>query len=157
MGRAYLRRRDGLTQQGLTLDLEKPLPAVNDPDAAPYWRAAKEHRLALQWCGACSTYLYPPGPACPLCGGAEVVYRDLGARITGRLYSYIVTHRAFVPGFAKDAPYVVALAEVDQASRAKLLANLVSCKPEEVRIGMPLTMVWEDRTGEVSLPQWAPG
>jgi hypothetical protein len=138
------------------MDLEKPLPAVNDPDAAPYWQAARQHRLALQWCGSCSAYLYPPGPSCPLCGGDEVSYRDLGSDITGRLYSYIVTHRAFVPGFARDAPYIVALAEVDQALNAKLLANLVGCAPQDVRIGMPLRMVWEERTAEVALPQWAP-
>lgn len=138
------------------MDADKPLPPVNDPDAAPYWQAAREHRLALQFCEPCRAYLYPPGPACPRCGAPDVPYRDLGRDVCGTLYSYIVTHRAFVPGFAKDAPYIVALAEVDQAAGTKLLANLLECSPAEVRIGMPLRMVWEDRTPEVTLPQWAP-
>lgn len=138
------------------MDAEKPLPAVNDPEAVPYWQAAKAHRLALQWCSACDAYLYPPGPACPHCGSLDIAWRDLGARITGKLYSYIVTHRAFQAGFAKDVPYVVALAEVDQAKGAKLLANLHDCAHDAVRIGMPLEMVWEDRTHAVSLPQWRP-
>jgi uncharacterized OB-fold protein len=129
---------------------------VNDPDARPYWAAAKRHELALQKCASCNVFLYPPGPACPQCGGMDIPYVMLGNRITGMLYSYIVPHRAFVPGFQKDAPYVVALAEVDQAGGAKLLANLVGCSPADVKIGMKLRMVWEDRTPEASLPQWAP-
>lgn len=138
------------------MDLEKPLPPLQDADAWAYWQAARKHELALQKCASCNAFLYPPGPACPRCGAPEVAYVMLGTHVTGRLYSYIVTHRAFVPGFQKDCPYIVALAEVDQAGGAKLLANLVSCKPEDVRIGMRLRMVWEDRTPEVSLPQWAP-
>jgi len=127
---------------------------MQDADARPYWEAAKTHRLALQCCTKCKVFLYPPGPACPHCGGIEISYRDLGARITGKLYSYIVTHRAFVPGFSDEVPYIVALAEVDQAGNIKLLANLINCKPEEVRIGMPLKMVWQERTQEISMPQW---
>jgi len=59
-----------------------------------------------------------------------------------------------VPGFSDEVPYIVALAEVDQAGNIKLLANLINCKPEEVRIGMPLKMVWQERTQEISMPQW---
>ena len=136
------------------MNLEKPLPNMQDADALPFWNAAKEHRLALQWCGQCSGFLYPPGPACSRCGGIEVPYKDIGQQVSGRLYSYIITHRAFVPGFSEEVPYIVALAEVDQAGNTKLLANLINCAPENVRIGMRLRMVWEDRTPEVSLPQW---
>lgn len=138
------------------MNAEKPLPNLQDADALPYWTAAKAHRLDLQRCGQCNVFLYPPGPACPHCGGVDVPYREVGRQVSGRLYSYIVTHRAFVPGFADDAPYVVALVEVGQAGNIKLLANLINCAPENVRIGMPVRMVWEDRTPEVSLPQWEP-
>ena len=138
------------------MDTEKPLPDTKNPDTAPYWAAAKAHRLSLQKCEQCRAYLYPPGPACPTCGNADISFGDLGPDITGRLYSYIVTHRAFVPGFGNETPYVVALAEVDQAGGAKLLANLVNCAPADVRIGMPLRMIWEDRSADASLPQWIP-
>lgn len=81
---------------------------------------------------------------------------DLGKQVSGNLYSYIVTHRAFVPGFAEKVPYIVALVEVEQAGNAKLLVNLINCAPESVRIGMQLRLVWEDRTPDVSMPQWEP-
>lgn len=136
------------------MNQEKPLPNMQDADALPFWSAAKEHRLALQWCKQCSTFLYPPGPSCSHCGGLEIPYKDIGRQVTGNLYSYIVTHRAFVPGFSEDVPYIVALVDVDQAGKVKLLANLINCAIEDVRIGMRLRMVWEDRMPEVSLPQW---
>ncbi|OGA47609.1 MAG: hypothetical protein A3F74_23000 [Betaproteobacteria bacterium RIFCSPLOWO2_12_FULL_62_58] len=138
------------------MDLEKPLPSLQDADALQFWQAAKEHRLALQWCSTCKSFLYPPGPACALCGAIDIVYKDIGREVTGSLYSYIITHRAFVPGFATNVPYVVALAEINEACNMKLLANLINCAPEKVRIGMQLRMVWEDRTPEVTLPQWEP-
>lgn len=138
------------------MDTEKPIPSLTDSDTLSYWRAAKEHRLALQHCGHCDKHLYPPGPSCPVCGSPDVHYRDMGSDITGRLYSYIVTHRAFVQGFAKDAPYIVALVEIDGLPLTRILANLNNCSVERVKIGMPVKMVWEDRTPEVSLPQWEP-
>jgi len=137
------------------MDQPKPLPNMQDADALPYWNAAKAHRLDLQCCPQCNVFLYPPGPTCPHCGGFDVPYNELGSLISGQLYSYIVTHRAFVPGFSDEVPYIVALVEVEQAGNIKLLANLINCKPENVRIGMPLKMVWEDRTPEISIPQWA--
>jgi uncharacterized OB-fold protein len=80
----------------------------------------------------------------------------MGEHITGHVYSYIVTYRAFVQGFAKDAPYVVVLVELDKMPNTRILANLNNCSIHQVSIGMQVRMVWEDRTPEVSLPQWEP-
>lgn len=132
----------------------KPLPAVLDPDARTYWSAAKQHRLSLQQCDRCSSFLYPPGPACPVCGAAQLTYKDLGSNITGKVYSYIVPHRAFVSGFAEEAPYAVLLVDVDQAPGVKILANLVNSSWQSAKIGMSVRMVWEDRTSDVAIPQW---
>lgn len=136
------------------MNSEKPLPVVSDPDAAPYWAAAKRHRLSLQQCDQCHSYLYPPGPACARCGSAAISYKDIGDEIAGRVYSYIIPYRTFVSGFDTDAPYVVALVDLNCVPNVKILANLINCPPDEVRVGMSVRMIWEDRTAEVTLPQW---
>jgi len=136
------------------MNSEKPLPLVSDPDGAPYWAAAKRHRLSLQQCDQCHSFLYPPGPACPHCGSSLISYNDIGSEVTGRVYSYIISYRAFVAGFSDDVPYVVALVDVDGVPDVKILADLIDCRPDEVRIGMPVHMTWEDRTEDVTLPQW---
>jgi len=38
----------------------------------------------------------------------------------------------------------------------RLLTNLVGCKPEEVKIGMPVEVTFEDATAEVSIPLFRP-
>ena len=37
-----------------------------------------------------------------------------------------------------------------------MLSNIVDCKPEDVKIDMPVQVTWEDITPEFSLPQFKP-
>ena len=37
-----------------------------------------------------------------------------------------------------------------------MLSNVVDCKPEDVKIDMPVQVTWEDITPEFSLPQFKP-
>jgi len=138
------------------MNTPKPVPALSDPDAQTYWSAAKQHRLSLQQCDHCRSFLYPPGPACPICGAADLTYKDLGSNVTGTVYSYIVPHRAFVAGFADEAPYAVLIVNVEQAPGVKILANLVNSPWQSAKIGMSVRMVWEDRSSDVTIPQWEP-
>ena len=57
-------------------------------------------------------------------------------------------------GFRDTLPYVMAYVELDEGVR--LLTNLVGCKPEEVKIGMPVEVTFEDATAEVSIPLFRP-
>jgi uncharacterized OB-fold protein len=72
------------------------------------------------------------------------------------VYSYIVNHHAVVPGFQDEAPYVVALVELDEQKGLRLTTNMVGCKPEEVKVGMPVEAVFEDVTPEVTLIKFKP-
>jgi uncharacterized OB-fold protein len=60
-----------------------------------------------------------------------------------------------------DPPHVVALIDLDEGVR--MMTNLVrdedgfpSLAPEEVRIGMPVRVVFHDVTEEITLPKFAP-
>jgi len=37
-----------------------------------------------------------------------------------------------------------------------MLSNVIECKPEEVKIGMPVTVVFDDVSPEFSLPKFKP-
>ena len=37
-----------------------------------------------------------------------------------------------------------------------MLSKVVDCKPEDVKIDMPVQVTWEDITPEFSLPQFKP-
>jgi hypothetical protein len=60
---------------------------------------------------------------------------------------------AFDLGFKEDLPYVVALVDIEEGPR--FLSNIRGCPPEEVEIGMPVALSWEDRNG-YRLPVFRP-
>lgn len=132
---------------------EKPIP-LKTQDNQEYWDAADQHELKLQKCSACSTFIHPPGPACPTCGSPETEWELLGSDITATVYSYIVSYRPFLPGFQHDLPTVITVAALDTAPDVKIMANIIECDPADVEIGVPLKMTWVDITDDRALPQW---
>lgn len=135
----------------------KPVP-LDDNDQRPYWHAASQGRLVLQRCAGCGRHVHPPAPGCPYCGGADLVWDDLGSEISGHVYSYVVVHRPFLRSFIDDVPYVVALVELDGVDDiVRVTGNILGLEnPSDVEIGMPVRMLWEDRGEGVTVPQWEP-
>jgi acetyl-CoA acetyltransferase/uncharacterized OB-fold protein len=90
-------------------------PPVTDLDSAAWWEAIGEHRVALQRCGACGRYRFPPGPLCGWCGSEQVSTVDVSGG--GTVYSMVVAHVAVSPGYRGELPYTVATVELDEGPR----------------------------------------
>lgn len=132
---------------------EKPIPLKN-LDNAPYWDAADRHELALQKCNSCGKYAHPPGPSCAHCGSQDVTWDNLGSDIQGTVYSYIVSYRPFLPGFQHDIPLVIAVIQLDSAPDVTIIGNVLQVTADDLTIGTPVKMVWQDITEDRALPQW---
>lgn len=132
-------------------DAAKPLPTA-DEDSRGYWEACRKHELQIQHCDACDYYIHFPRPRCPRCGSATLSWKRVSGR--GTVYSFVVTHHVVTPGFAPDKPYVVAWVELPEQRALRMLTNIVESPPEAVRLGMPVEVVFEDLTPEISLPQF---
>ncbi|MGM9923079.1 MAG: Zn-ribbon domain-containing OB-fold protein [Bacillus sp. (in: firmicutes)] len=135
------------------MSYQKPIPLKNQ-DNAPYWDAADRHELVLQKCETCGEYSHPPGPACAKCGSTELSWESQGSEINGTVYSYVVSYRPFLPGFQDDLPLIIAVVELEKIPEVKLIGNVLECAPEDIAIGMPVKMVWQDITEDRALPQW---
>ena len=72
------------------------------------------------------------------------------------MYAVTVEHNPAAMGatFSDGQPYVVAL--VDLAEGVRMLTNIVGCPPEDVDIGMPVTVTWEPLTDGRQLPLFTP-
>jgi uncharacterized OB-fold protein len=129
----------------------KPLPQV-DEESRGYWEACQRHEVVLQRCGSCGALRYYPRALCPSC----LSERTEWVRSTGRgtVYTFTVTHQNQAPGFRDTLPYVLAYVELEEGVR--MLTNIVGCAPDEVRIGMPVEIVFDDATEEITLPQFKP-
>ncbi|GAB3741613.1 bifunctional MaoC family dehydratase N-terminal/OB-fold nucleic acid binding domain-containing protein [Nocardiopsis nanhaiensis] len=128
---------------------QRPRPAVNG-DNAFWFEAARDHRLLIQRCASCGSLRHPPGPCCPECRSFD--WDTVEASGRAYVYSFTVNHHPRHPAF--DYPLVVAVVELEEGTR--LITNLVGVTPEQVGIGMPVTLRWIDAYPEVSLPVFGP-
>jgi uncharacterized OB-fold protein len=130
---------------------EKPIP---QPDAVtgPFWEAARQGRLLVQHCPGCGAHQFYPQASCRKCLSEELDWVD--AKGEGTIYAYTVIHRAPSRPFAPDVPYTVALVDLDEGCR--MISNIVDVPPEDVRVGMPVEVVFEEITPEISLPKFRP-
>ncbi len=130
----------------------KPIP-VPTPETQFFWDKCKEHELWLQRCQACQHVFFYPRLHCPQCLSDEVP----GFRASGKgtLWTYMINHRA-VPGFEDDAPYAIAIVQLEEGPR--MMSNIVGIEntPENLVLDMPLEVVFEDATEEISIPKFRP-
>jgi uncharacterized OB-fold protein len=118
---------------------ERPVPTP-DHESAEFWRRVASHAMALQRCADCTTVRFYPRALCPQCLSERVEWVPVSGR--GNLYSFTVCHRPASEAFAASIPYIVAL--VDLAEGVRLMSNLIDCAPGQARVGMPVTLVYED-------------
>jgi uncharacterized OB-fold protein len=69
---------------------------------------------------------------------------------TGTVYSYVVHHHPPVPG--RTPPYVVALVELTEGVR--MLGEVVGATGDDVSVGTPVTLTWQEDGAGVVLPAW---
>ena len=69
------------------------------------------------------------------------------------LYSYVINHRP-APPFT--APYSIAVVELDEGPR--MMTNIVDCPqtPAALQLDMPLEVVFDKQTDEITLPFFKP-
>ena len=130
----------------------KPIP-VPTPETQFFWDKCKEHELWLQRCQTCQHVFFYPRMHCPECLSEDVP----GFRASGKgtLWTYMINHRP-VPGFEDDAPYAIAVVQLEEGPR--MMSNIVGIEntPENLVRDMPLEVVFEDATEEISIPKFKP-
>jgi uncharacterized OB-fold protein len=132
-------------------EYRKPIPSPS-PDTAPYWAAAKEHRLELPYCPSCQQFFWFPRPFCPRCASWQIEWRGASGR--GKVYTYAVQWRPQMPGFETELPYITAIVQLDEGPR--LMTNLVEVRYDAVACDMPVEVVFADINDEVALPKFRP-
>ena len=129
----------------------KPLPRI-DEESRGYWEALARHELYLQRCRDCGTLRFYPRALCPSCLSSTVEWVRASGR--GTVYTFTVTHQNQAPGFREELPYVLAIVEL--AEGVRMMTNIVGCAPDAVRVGMPVEVVFEDVTPEITLAKFRP-
>lgn len=121
------------------------LPALDD-DNRFFWTSGADGTLRFLRCQACGHWLHPPAPVCPACLGRDVAPEAVSGR--GEVFSFTINHHSWDGGTEPYAIVLVALAEQDGL---RLTSNLVGVPLDEVRIGLPVQVVFEQH-GDIWFP-----
>ncbi len=132
--------------------MPRPLP-LPTPETQHFWDGTRAGELRLQRCQACEKVYFPPRPFCAVCGDRRVQVFAASGRAT--LHSYVINQRA-MPDSGFEAPYAIAVVELEEGPR--MMTNIVDCPqtPEALVLDMPLEVVFESFSDDISLPLFRP-
>jgi len=117
-------------------------------DQVFFWEGVDRGKLLFQRCSRCGSVRQPPGPMCPECQSLEWQPQEAAGR--GVIRAWVISKHPTRP----DAnPRIVILVELDDGPR--LVSNLQGVAPDEVRLGMPVEVSFQDVDG-VFLHQFRP-
>ena len=136
------------------MELERPLPQPITPEAKPYWEGTREGKLMLPKCQACGKAFLYPRVLCPSCSSRDITWIQASGR--GRLYSFEIAHQILNKAFTVKTPVILAMVELEEGPR--MLTNLVNVAPDPkaLRCDMPVEVVFEKLTDQITLPMFQP-
>ena len=131
-------------------EYSKQLPEIN-PSDKPFWDAAKRHELTAYRCLNCRTY-YSQVTDCLACDSPKMEWVKVSGK--GEVYTFGIYHQLYHPAWKDDLPYNVSWIKLDEGPL--IMSNVVDCKNEDITVGMPVEVVFDDVTEEVTLPKFRP-
>jgi len=131
-------------------EFSKQPPAVTASNR-PFWEATRRHELVVYGCKNCGA-LYSQITDCIACDSPRMDWVKVSGK--GQVFTFCVFKQAFHPDWQKDVPYNVAYVKLDEGPL--LISNIVDCVNGAVHIGMPVKVVFDDISDEVTLPKFAP-
>jgi len=131
---------------------ERPLPQPDDDLVAEFWAHCAREELRFQRCSACATWRHLPRLRCARCGSPDFAWERSSGR--GRVYSWTITHQAPLRAFASRTPYAVLVVELEEGVR--MVAGLAEASPGELRLDLPVELVFERVSADAALPQFRP-
>ena len=132
-------------------DYSKAIP-IPGPESIPFWEGTRKHYLMIQKCNECGHHWFPPSTVCKECGSNNIEWVQSSGK--GKIFSFVIFHRLYHKGWNGEIPYVVAVIELEEGAR--LLSNIINTPPDNVKCDMPVKVVFEEATNNLTLPKFTP-
>lgn len=130
-------------------DYTKPLPKL-EGFAGEFYEWCHRGELRFQRCSNCQTWRHVPREMCATCSSLDWSWERSSGK--GVVFTWTVAVRAMHPAFDGDVPFAPTVVEF--AEGVRLLSHVVDCPPDELLIDMPVEVVFEAVTDEVTLPKF---
>ena len=115
-----------------------------------FWTSGASGVLRITRCQSCRRWVFPLSLECPDCDG-QAAYEATSGR--GTVYTHTTNAHSYNP--AVPVPYNISIVELVEQEGLRFTTNVVDCPPDEVYIGMPVRVQFE-QNGEVFVPVFGP-
>ena len=129
--------------------LPVPEPHV---DYKEFWEGCKKQILLIQRCNGCGWYRHYPRPICPKCQSPDARWQQVSGK--GEVWSKTAITSPIHPAVEDKVPYNIVEIELIEQKGLCLTSNLVECPFEEIIIGMPVEVVFEQVSPEFTLARF---
>ena len=104
----------------------------------PFWEATRHKKLVIQYCRRTGKFQHHPRPTSIFTGRRrDIEWREVSGK--GEVFSWTIARRGPAP-FHGHEPYLVASVTLDVG--VNVIANMVHCAADEIRIGMKVMPCW---------------
>jgi uncharacterized OB-fold protein len=114
-----------------------------------FYKHVSQGKLMGGKCKKCGKVHLPPRPLCDNCFSKDFEWVQLPTK--GKLLTYTVIHVA-PSQFQAMAPYAVGIIQLENG--LKIPGMIKDAKMEQIKVGMPLTIEFEEPTSTQQWPQW---
>ena len=122
------------------------------PETAAWWEGCRNHELLIQSCTKCGHRQFYPRIICTECMSDKLEWTRSAGR--GRVLTFTICRLPVSEAYAGDVPYVIALVQLEEGPT--MMSNIVECNPESVTTGMPVEVIFEQRSEKITIPQFRP-
>ena len=137
----------------------KPAP-IPTQETQFYWDKCNEGELWVRKCNEpdCDQAYFYPRDFCPVCLSRNTEWIKCSGK--GTLHTFGVVVRPPHRGWVDDVPFVVAMVDLEEGCRMPTNLVQVEIDPADlsknIKIGMPVEVVFEKRTDTISVPVFKP-
>ena len=88
---------------------------IRGPWAGPFWDGVEQNQVLFQRCDDCKAAFFPPQRFCAHCSSESITWEK--SQGEGVIYSFTTVFKGGPPELAGDAPYTVAIINMDEGYR----------------------------------------
>ena len=119
-----------------TLNVKRE-PVPSRTFSQPYWNASRDQKLVIQYDPRTKRFQHFPRPASIVSGHRALEWREVSGK--GEVFSYTIARRTREP-FAGHEPFFIVMVTLEEG--VNVMANMVGCTHEEMKIGLRVKPYW---------------
>lgn len=128
----------------LIKDRELTAPTPN-PETERFWKAAEDGKLLIGRCRDTAKAFFFPRGLSPFTLSDNVEWIEASGR--GTIYTFSYMARA-------PEPFAIAYVELEEGPM--MLTNIVDCESDDLKIGLPVKLVFKPSTDGPPIPMFTP-